>query len=109
MCIRDSSDALLGVRPHHGDIGDGPVGDPHLATVQDPVVAVSFGTGAHSGRVGPMVGFGQAKASDRLSRSHLREPMVLMLLTAETPDRGNSKGALDLSLIHISEPTRRTP
>src|SRR5665811_2217950 len=42
-----------------------------------------------------MVGCGQAKASDRLSRSHLREPMVLLLLTAEPPDRVHRKGTLD--------------
>ena len=36
----EAADAVVGVRPHHGDVGDRAVGDPHLGAVEHPVRAV---------------------------------------------------------------------
>ena len=97
-CVRgydEPADALVGLRPDDGDVGDGAVGDPHLATVEHPVVAVAAGAGAHAGRVRPVVGLGQAEAADRLTGGHARQPLRLLLLGPEAPDREHGQGALD--------------
>ena len=43
------------LRPHDRDVGDGPVGDPHLRAVENPVAAVAARVGAHPGGIGPEV------------------------------------------------------
>ena len=42
---------VVGVGPDDGDIRDRAVRDPHLRAVEDPVVAVAAGAGAHRARV----------------------------------------------------------
>src|SRR5215467_4668212 len=37
---QEATDPVRRLRPDHGDIGDGPVGDPHLGAREDPVVPV---------------------------------------------------------------------
>ena len=36
----EAADAVLGLRPDHGDVGERAVGDPHLGAVEHPVAAV---------------------------------------------------------------------
>ena len=74
------------LRPDHGDIGDGAVGDPHLPAVEDPVVAVTPGARPHRARVGAGVGLGQPEAPDRLAGGHARQPFLLLLLASPAPD-----------------------
>ena len=49
--------------PDDGYVGDGAGGDPHLFAVEDVVVAVFAGAGAHAAGVGAEVGFGEAEAA----------------------------------------------
>ena len=49
--------------PDDGDVGDGAVRDPHLAPVQDPVVALTSRACPHPTRV---IGLGEAEAADRI-------------------------------------------
>ena len=90
----EAADAVVGPRPHDGDVGDGAVGDPHLGAVEHPVVAVALGRGAHAAGVGAEVGLGQAEAADRLAGRHARQPLLLLLLGAERVDREHRQRAL---------------
>ena len=49
--------------PDDGYVGDAAGGDPHLFAVEDVVVAVFAGAGAHAAGVGAEVGFGEAEAA----------------------------------------------
>ena len=91
----EAADALVGLRPDDGDVGDRAVGDPHLLAVQDPVVAVAAGAGPHRAGVRAGVGLGQAEAADRLAGGHPRQPLLLLLLRAPAPDREHRQRALD--------------
>ena len=44
--------------------------------------------------VGAVVGLGEAEAADRLARRHPRQPLLLLLLGAEPPDREHREAAL---------------
>ena len=74
----------VGTRPDHRHVGDRRVGDPHLAAVEHPVGAVAAGPGRHVGRVGAVVGLGQAEAADQLAGRHARQPSLLLLLASRT-------------------------
>src|SRR5690606_10648520 len=50
--------------PHHEDIGDGRVGDPHLVAGEAVAVGRLHGTAFHAARVGAVVGFCEAEAAD---------------------------------------------
>ena len=90
----EAADAVVGLRPDHGDVGDRAVGDPLLGAVEDPAVAVAAGGGAHAARVRAEVGLGEAEAADRLARRQGREPAVALLLRAEGVDRVHHQAAL---------------
>ena len=90
----EAPDAVVGLRPHDGHVGDPAVRDPHLRPVEDPVVAVAPGAGAHVDRVGAEVGLGQAEAADRVAGGHARQPRLLVLLAAVLPDREHRQRAL---------------
>ena len=92
---QEALDALVGCGPHDGDVGDRPVGDPHLLAVQDPVITVAARAGAHRAGVRARVGLGQAEAADRLAGGHARQPLLLLLLAAPAPDRVHGQRALD--------------
>ena len=80
--------------PDDRDVGERAVGDPHLAAVEHPVVAVAPGPGAHRRRVAAGVGLGQAEAADRLAGGHPRQPLLLVLLAAPAVDRVHRQRAL---------------
>ena len=90
----EAPDPLVGASPHHGDVGDPAVGDPHLGAVEHPVAAVAAGMGAHTRGVTPRIGFGQPKTADALPRRHLWQPLGLLLLRTERPDRIHRERAL---------------
>ena len=71
----EAPDPFLGLRPHHGDAGDRPVGDPHLPPVEHPVGAVPLGVRPHAGRVGSVVGLGEPEAPDDLAGGHAGQPL----------------------------------
>ena len=59
-----AADALVGLRPHDGDVGDAAVGDPALDAGDDELIAVGAGAGLHAARIGAVIRFGQAEAAD---------------------------------------------
>src|SRR6185312_9379224 len=44
-----AANAILRHRPHHGDIGNRTVGDPHLRAIDDPVATAPSGARLHVG------------------------------------------------------------
>src|SRR5579871_593360 len=82
-----SANAVLGLRPDDGDVGNRTVGDPHLRPIENPIVAVAPRKGAHAGGVAAEIGFGQAETTDQLASSHRWQQAALLLLIAETIDR----------------------
>ncbi len=92
----EPADAVVGTGPDHRDPGHRAIGDPHLAPVEHPVSpAVALGVGPHRGGVGADVRFGQPEAADDLAGRHPRQPLLLLLLGAEAPDRVHGERALD--------------
>ena len=71
----EAPDAFVRPAPHDGDVGDRAVGDPHLATVEHPVGPVPLGARGHAGRVGAVVGLGEAEAADRVAGRHPGQPL----------------------------------
>ena len=76
--------------PDDGDIGDGAVGDPHLGSGQHVAVAVPLGGGAHRGRIGAGVGFGQPEAARRSRRRPFRAASGPSARPSRTPRSGTS-------------------
>ncbi len=91
----ETADPLLGRGPDDGDVGDRPVGDPHLGAGQDPVGAVAAGAGLHARRVASVVRLGEAETADGLPGRHPGQPLVLLVLRAVFPDREHRQRALD--------------
>ena len=77
---------VLHFRPDDGDVGDGAGGDPHLLAVQDVLVAVFAGAGAHGRRIRAGVGLGQAEAAKNFAQRHLGQVFLLLFLAAEGVD-----------------------
>ncbi len=70
------------------------VGDPHLAAVDDPVVAVAHGAGADAGDVAAGVGLGHRDGADHLAAERRLEVGLLQLVAAEAGERGRGHGDL---------------
>ena len=81
--------------PDDGHAGDSAVGDPHLGAVDDPVGSVPSGRGLHRARVGSGVGFGEPETADDLAARHRGQPLLLLFLGSEGPDRIHGERALD--------------
>ncbi|KAF5299039.1 hypothetical protein FQA39_LY19195 [Lamprigera yunnana] len=88
--------------PDHEHIGDGAVGDPHLAALELVAAIDLVGAGGHAAGVGAVVGLGQAEAADELAAGHCRVLSALPLgcqkfvdgppftaTTAPTPSSGS--------------------
>ena len=90
----EAADALVGASPDDRHVGDRAVGDPHLLSVQDPVVAVTPRAGTHRAGIRSGVGLGQTEAPERLPSGHRREPMLLLLLRAPAVNRKHRERAL---------------
>ena len=76
------------------EVGDRPVGDPHLGAVQHPVRAALLGVGLHVGRIRAAVRLGEAEAADQLAARHARQVLLLLLLGAEGVDRVHAQRGL---------------
>ena len=81
--------------PDDGDVRLGSVGDPHLATIDDPAaVGLLFGPRDHPCWIRPVVGFGEAEAADHLGLRQLGEVVLLLRFRSEREDRIHHEGAL---------------
>src|SRR5215469_2428388 len=74
--------AFIDLRPHDGEVSDRAVGDPALAAVQNPTVAILTRARFHPARIGAVVRLGQTEASDELALRHLGQEAPLLLLAA---------------------------
>src|SRR5207302_11400746 len=79
----------VGLGEHRVEVGDPGVGDPLLAPVDDPLVAVADGLGGHRGHVGAGLGLRQAVAGLGPSFAYRFHKPVLDVLAAVTHDRGH--------------------
>src|SRR6185503_3996016 len=94
---RDSLVALrwIGVREDERELGHGSVRDPHLAPVDDPVVAVALRRRLKPRRVAPDRRLGEPEASDHIALAEAREPGALLLFGPELQDRDLDERDLD--------------
>src|SRR2546421_3724485 len=91
----EAANALVGPGPDDRQLGHVPVGDPALAAVDDPVVAISPGPRRHPGRVRPELRLGEPKAANYFTRGHLRQPRLLLFFRAVSMDRKHAKRPLN--------------
>src|SRR6185312_1768127 len=77
---------LFDLSPYHGNISDATGGNPHLLSIENIMVAILACARSHAAGVGTEIGLGQPKAAELFSCSHLRQPVVLLLLCAEGKD-----------------------
>ena len=77
---QETANAVVGRGPHNRHVGRRAVGNPHLGAVDDPVIAVPLGKGAHRARIRASVGLGQTEAADCLAGGHPGQPFLLLLL-----------------------------
>ena len=98
--------AVAGVGQQADPVGLGAVGDPHLAAVDDVVVAVGARIGLDRGDVGAGAGLGHADAGHRVARDRGRQEFAAHLVGAEPrqrrrrhvglhPDRHRHPAAID--------------
>ena len=93
----DVAQIALGIgfpRPHHEHIGDGAVGDPHLAAAEAVATGHFFRARDHRGRVGAVVRFGQAEAADPLAGGQLGQELLALCLGAEFENRHHHQRGL---------------
>ena len=81
---RDAVGALVRVGHRHHRVPGrvAAVGDPALGAVEDPVVAVATGAGAHRRRVAARLTFGQRIRRHRLAGRDRRQHLLLQLLAS---------------------------
>ncbi len=89
------ADPVVGDAPHHGDVGDRAVGDPHLAAVDHPIGAIASRPGFHRGGIGSDIRLGQSEAAEQFTRGHTGQPLLLLLLGSEVRDREHRQRSLD--------------
>ncbi len=82
-------------RPHHHDVGDRRVGDPHLAAVQ-PITAVDLGrTGAHAAGIAARIRLGQAETADPFAAGQFGQIFAALFLAAIGKDGVHHQARLD--------------
>ena len=79
--------SVAGVGEQADPVGLRAVGDPHLAAVDDVVVAVGARVGLDRGDVGAGAGLGDADAGDRIAGDRGREKFAAQLVAAEPRQR----------------------
>ena len=82
----DTAFGVLGFGPHHREVCEGRIADPHLGPVQQVVVAHVLEGGDHAAGVAAVVGLGEAEAADLLALDHVGQPLLLLLLAAVLPN-----------------------
>ena len=79
---------------HHDGVGVGTVGDPGLLAVEDVVLAVALGAGAHAAeRVGTGVRLGDRPGADLVQRHEVERPAFHLRRRAELVDRPGGQSA----------------
>src|SRR5581483_4822114 len=81
-----SDTRVFDLSPYHGNIRDAAGGNPHLLSIENVVVPILACARSHASRIRTKIGLGQPKAAQLFSCSHLRQPVVLLLLCAEDKD-----------------------
>ncbi len=76
-----------GLGPHHEDVGDRGVGNPHLAAGQSVAVGDFLGAGLHAVGIGAGIRLGQAEAADPLAGGELGQVFLALVLVAIGVDR----------------------
>ncbi|MEH2548535.1 hypothetical protein V1283_005180 [Bradyrhizobium sp. AZCC 2262] len=76
-----------GLRPHHEDVGDRGVGNPHLAAGQLVAVGDLLGAGLHAVGVGAGIRLGQTEAADPLAGGELGQVFLALGFVAIGVDR----------------------
>src|SRR6185312_137705 len=85
---------VLGLGPHHHDVGDGGIADLHLGAIQH-IAAIDFARPAlHPAGIGAVVRLGQPEAADPFARRQLGEIFLPLPLGAEREDRVHHQRAL---------------
>ncbi len=74
-------------RPHHEDVGDRRVGNPHLGAGQPVTIRHLLGAGLHAAGIGAGVRLGQAKAADPFAGRELGQIFLALVLVAIGIDR----------------------
>ena len=74
-------------RPHHEDVGDRCVRNPHLGAGQPIAVGYFLGAGLHAAGIGTGVRLGQAEAADPFARGELGQIFLALVLVAIGIDR----------------------
>ena len=83
--------------PHHGDVREWCIGNPHLRAVEDDIVTVFLEVGGHSTGVGTVIRLGQAEAAHHLTGRQLGQVLLLLFLCAVAPDGVHHQAALNRS------------
>ena len=78
---------LFELCPDHGNVCNAARGDPHFFAIENIVVAVFARAGSHAPGIGAEVRFRETEAAEFLSRSHLRQPEIFLLIRAKGIDR----------------------
>src|SRR5438552_3113896 len=96
VALDDEPDDSIGaLRPDDGEVGELRVGDPELAAGDRPALLRAERAGLHRAGITAVLRLGEAEASDRPSRRHLREPLLLLRLGPVTPDGEHGEAGLD--------------
>jgi hypothetical protein len=89
-----SDDRSLQASPHHSDLREWRVRDPHLRAREQVAVAVAHGLRPHPRRIGTVIRLGKPEAADGLTSGHPGQPVLLVVLTTEAPDAPHRERAL---------------
>ncbi len=84
---QEAADDAVELRPHHRDVGDRGVRDPHLVAGQPVAVGDLLGPRRHRAGVGAVVGLGQAEAAEHFAGRELRQIFAALRLGAVGIDR----------------------
>ncbi len=84
---QESADDAVELRPHHRDVGDRRVADPHLGAVELEAARHLLRAGHHRAGIGAVVGLGEAEAADHLARGELGQICLALRLAAVGIDR----------------------
>ena len=90
-----ASTRATGTRHHERNPGDVAVGDEDLRPVQPIGVTLLDRRRLERGRVGSVIGLGQAEAAERLAGRHPRQPLLLLLGRAPAVDRAGDQAEVD--------------
>jgi hypothetical protein len=83
--------AFSGAHDHAVHVTDVTVADEHLAAVEDVVVAVADGRGAHPEHVAAGFGFGDGDRGQAVAGGDRRQPGPLLLVATEVEDLGDAQ------------------